>query len=121
MAGIALLHLAEQAFFGGEQGALAVDVDGAAFEDDAGLPCIGANLLAPAASAIRRADFFVVLLVGIFCPGVEAPFDGGAVEANARSLDFARDDERRVGYERAAGVAGPDAICRPAVEAHVVA
>ena len=34
-AGIALLHFAEQAFFGGEDGAASVDVDGAAFEDDA--------------------------------------------------------------------------------------
>ena len=34
-AGIALLRFAEQAFFGGEQGAAAVDVDAAAFEDDA--------------------------------------------------------------------------------------
>ena len=32
---IALLHFAQQAFFGGEDGAGAVDVDGAAFEDDA--------------------------------------------------------------------------------------
>ena len=36
-AGIALLHFAEQALFGGQQDALAVGVDGAAFEDEAAL------------------------------------------------------------------------------------
>ena len=40
-AGVALLHLAEQAFFGGEDGAASVDVDGAAFEHDAGVVTSG--------------------------------------------------------------------------------
>jgi len=33
-AGIALLHLAEQTLFGGEQDALAIHIDRAAFEDE---------------------------------------------------------------------------------------
>ena len=36
-AGVALLHFAEQALFGGQQDALAVGVDGAAFEDEPAL------------------------------------------------------------------------------------
>ena len=43
--------------------------------------CDGQGISAAlAACAMRRADFFVVLVVRIFCPGVEAPFDGGEVE-----------------------------------------
>ncbi len=43
-AGVALLHFAEQALFRGEHGACAVDVDGAAFEDDAMVAVLGLDL-----------------------------------------------------------------------------
>jgi hypothetical protein len=50
-AGIALLDAAEEALLGGEEETLAVDVDGAAFEDDAAAVPEGEFGLEPAARA----------------------------------------------------------------------
>ena len=80
-AGIALLHFAQQAFFGGEQGALAVDVDGAAFEDDAALLAgdVDGRLPLRQAEELSGAggNLVVEMPVGILGPGVEAPVGDG--------------------------------------------
>ena len=73
---IAFLHLAEQAFFCGENRAGAVDIDGAAFEHDAFFGRERTDFLECAAFDIKDADFFVVTPVGIFRPGVEAELRG---------------------------------------------
>ena len=96
--GIALLRLAEQAFFGGEQGAVSVDIDGAAFEDDAGFAVDAANFRDAGCFGHAAADFFIVLIVRIFCPGVEAPFDGGELRGQHKvpSTPLAPSDRQAV-------------------------
>src|SRR5208337_2796353 len=71
-AGIALLHFAEQAFFGGEERAAAVDVDRAAFEHHASVAVKWTDFLDCGSVRHEAADFFVVPPVGIFRPGVKA-------------------------------------------------
>src|SRR6266852_7038887 len=72
---IALLTFAEQAFFGREQRSSAVYVDRATFEHDALLAEEGTDFTGVGGVRHVAADFFVALEVGIFGPGVEAPFD----------------------------------------------
>ncbi len=81
-AGVALLDFGEEALFGGEEGAGAVGVDGAAFEDEAvggavgegdggvegGHGVVGGDL---------AGDAVVVEVVGVLGPGVEAPVGEG--------------------------------------------
>ena len=81
-AGVALLDLAEQAFFGGEQDPCAVDVDGAAFEHEAALLAVrhrlvGCHSRQTAAARRRGRDLVVEVPVGILGPGVEAPVGDG--------------------------------------------
>src|SRR5258708_3029519 len=71
-----MLSLAQQALLGGEQCAATVDVDGASFENHAGVAVQRADLLSVGRVCHPAADFFVVAPVGIFGPGVEAELDG---------------------------------------------
>ena len=73
-AGVALLHFAEETFFGGEDGAASVDVDGSAFEDDASVVRDGADFFNAGDVRHQAADFVVVTPVEVFRPGVEAEF-----------------------------------------------
>ncbi len=94
---ITLLALAEQAFFGGEQGAAAVDVDAAAFEHDAAAVVNGLPDEAPeffVDVGYRERIFFVVAVLG---PAVELPVGEG---------DFAG----IIFHADGAGVAHPAAI-----------
>ena len=133
---IALLHLAEQAFFGGEDGARAVDVDRSAFEDDAVSSesgRISRRMRGPFSRVLgarvgfwrfrhQAADFLVVPPVGIFCPGVEAKLEG---ERSRALLGLSGSETRThmvllaTRQEDAAGVAQPDAVGGPAMEADV--
>src|SRR6266404_611581 len=84
---IALLALAEQAFFGGEQGAAAVDVDAAAFEHDAaalvdGLPGEALELFIYVGDG--EGVFFVVLVLS---PPVEEPVRVGDFAGTASHAD----------------------------------
>ena len=54
-AGVALLDFGEEALFGGEEDAGAVDVDGAAFEDEADAGAVGEEGFGACARACRRA------------------------------------------------------------------
>src|ERR1039458_4640374 len=79
---IALLDFAEQAFFGGEERAVAVDVDGSAFEDDAGVAVLWADFTSAGGVGHLGADLFVVAVVGVFGPGVEAEFESLHIEGS---------------------------------------
>src|SRR5208283_484588 len=72
---VALLHLAKQAFFGGEQSAASIHVNRAAFEDDAAPAMQRPDLLRPNRASHKAANFFVMPPVGIFSPSIEAEFD----------------------------------------------
>lgn len=107
-AGVALLDLGEEALFGGEEEAFAVDVDGAAFEDEAaglavGAGDLGAELFHTVEAGDVVGDLVVAVPVGIFGPGVELPVGDGEVAF-------------RVFDEDRAGVAEPDAVGEPLVE-----
>ncbi len=93
------------------------DVDGAPFENDRLAAVMGREFGCPGGLRHERADFFVVAVVRIFCPGVEAPFDG--IESSRASLGTTGGDARRSNDESAAAVASPDPVGRPAVEADV--
>ena len=71
-----MLDLAEQAFFGGEDGAFSVDVDGAAFKDDARVVVHGTDFFYVGDGGHEGADFLVVGDIGIFGPGGEAEVEG---------------------------------------------
>ena len=116
-AGIALLHFAEQTLFGGEERALSVDVDRAAFEDDTVFFMERADLASVGDVRHKAADFFVVTPVGIFCPGIEAELCGE--QAGVVPLAFAGEGARATRAENASGVAQPDAVGRPAMEADI--
>ena len=73
---IALLLFAQQAFFRREDGAGAVDVDRAAFENDASADRFRANLGGVGSLGHQAADFFVVAPVGVLGPRVEAELQG---------------------------------------------
>ena len=104
-AGIALLDIGEQTFFGGEQNAGAVDVDGAAFENEALAVNSGLEGFHLEKLGDVRGNFVVVMPVRIFSPGVEAPVSEG-------NIVFC------ILYENRAGVTQPDAVSAPAMEAH---
>jgi hypothetical protein len=117
--GIARLDRAEEALFGGEQGAAAIHVNAAAFEDYA----LGRCLRMPPRFSFGRGARFphrfwlpegqfqavvgvgdeggVFLIIVILGPGIEFPVGDG---------DFAGG----IFYEDGAGIAGPSAICRDA-------
>src|SRR3981081_2527919 len=71
-----MLSLAQQALLGCEQCAATVDLDGASFENHAGVVAQGADLLRVGEACHQAAAFFVVPPVGIFGPSVEAALDG---------------------------------------------
>ena len=73
---VTMLSPAQQALLGGEQCAATVDLDGAPFENHAGVVAHRADLLSVGDLCHPAADFFVVAPVGIFGPGVEAELDG---------------------------------------------
>ena len=102
-AGVALLDLGEEAFFGGEQNACSVGVDGAAFEDDAVVSGFGLELGQVVELRYAVRDLVVVVVVWILGPGVELPVGDGSVAC-------------RVFEEDGAGVAEPDAVGGPAME-----
>src|SRR5579872_6014713 len=68
---VALLHFTEKAFFGSEQSPLAVDLNRAAFEDDALAIEKWTEFLAFGLLRHQAANFVVMLEVGIFRPSVE--------------------------------------------------
>ena len=77
-AGIALLHLAQQALLGGEQNTFAIGIDGAALENQAVLRAIRErDRWLPLGQAEKfgdaARDLVVAMPVGILGPGVEAP------------------------------------------------
>lgn len=102
-AGIALLDFREEAFFGGEQDACAVHVDGAAFEDEAMVADCGLEF--GQAVELRHVvrNLVVSVVVRVLGPGVELPVGDG-------------DLARGVFDEDGAGVAEPDAVGGPMVE-----
>ena len=81
----------EQALLGGEQRALAIDVDRAAFEHDGAMPspsrARGRNSRSPSQPATRRPARVVLEMVRIASPAVEAKLDGR--DSLARDLPFA--------------------------------
>ena len=111
-AGIALLHFAEQAFFGRQQDALAVGIDGAAFEDEPALLTGKCRWLAAigAVRAIPRRD------PGIWSSRCQS---GYLAQALKRQLVMAT-WPCAIADEDRAGIAGPDAVGGPLVEADVV-
>src|SRR5215831_8720325 len=70
-AGVPLLNFAQQAFLGGEQSAAAVDINTAAFEDDAPRFVLRLPELAPQLLIDFRNDGCVFLMIGILGPAVE--------------------------------------------------
>ena len=107
-AGVAGLDRGEETFFGGEEGAFAVGVDGAAFEDEAVRGAVGeGDGWLDAGHGVVGGDMLgnpvVVNVVGVLGPAVEAPVGEG--------------DLARGGFdEDGAGVAEPDAVGTPGVE-----
>jgi len=108
-AGIALLRLGEQTFFGGEESATAVDVDGAALEDDAMVVmewqeeavlefCTGISF---------GDDGGVLFVIGIFGPAVENEMIVGDFACGIFDAD-------------GAGVAHPAAIGGDAEEIYII-
>src|ERR1700723_87204 len=105
-AGVALLRFAQQAFFGCQQGAPAVDVDAAAFKHHATafmrwFPCVMFERLVDE----RRGDR-VAFVIAVFRPSVESP-----VRVGERAT--------RIFYRDWAGVAHPAAVSRHAEEIYV--
>jgi hypothetical protein len=78
------------------------------------------------------ADFFVVLVVRVLGPGIEAPFDGSEISlmrsasgligtAEVSFPILAGGGARATQDKGAARVSGPDSVSGPAVEADVIA
>lgn len=76
---IALLNFAKQAFFGREQGAASIDVDGTALEHDAGAAVQGTDCLRMRGARHPLADLVIVPPIRVLRPGVEAKVDGDEV------------------------------------------
>ena len=126
-AGITRLHRAKQALFCGEHGAVAVDVYTAAFEDNAvllalnhgnGLP--GGKLQQPGNVGGKAC---VLLPVGILGPRIEVPVgEGQRTRKVAEFGAFRWPSQALAGRvviapdENRSGVAGPHAVCAPAVK-----
>ena len=107
-AGVALLDLAEQTLFGGEEEAGAVGVNAAAFEDEAvGLAGwefdLGFELGDVVVPGDVLGDLIVAAVVVVLGPGVELPVGDGEVACGIFDED-------------GAGVAEPDAVGLPLVE-----
>ena len=129
-AGIARLLATQQALLGGEHGSVAVHVNAAAFEHDAVLLVLHDHGRLPGGKLEQRGDVGgkegVLLPVGVLGPGVELPVSdgqragevaelgalGGASEAAGVGVALAADEYRT-------GVAGPDAVGRPAVKRYL--
>ena len=116
-AGVALLDLGEEALLGGEEDAGAVDVDGAAFEDDAAGPgfgvsgrSFGLNLGDVVELGDAVGELVVAAEVGVLGPGVELPVGDGEAGGEIFGGAF------RYFYEDGAGIAQPDAVGGPVVE-----
>ena len=107
-AGVALLDVGEEALFGGDESAGAVDVDAAAFEDEAVRFAISVDGLGFALGHVVMpcdvlGDLVVAAVVVVLGPGVELPVGDGVFACGV--LD-----------EDGAGVAEPDAVGGPVVE-----
>ncbi len=111
--GIALLHLAQQALFGRDQRAAAIDVDAAALEHDAVQLAVDAQLGLPERHAQALGNLGaggrVELPVVVLGPGVEAPARRGDGRQSRLLRRIAADEDRTV-------VARPDAVGRDAEE-----
>ncbi len=107
-AGVALLGFGEEALFGGDEGACAVDVDRAAFEDQAMGGAVGEEDFGAALGQVVEAgdvlgDLIIAMPVAVLGPAVEAPVGKGKVALRAQGED-------------GAGVAEPDAVGGPLME-----
>ena len=71
------MHPAEQALLSRYKRALAVDVDGAAFQHYSFLSEHGLNFACTRGFCHQASNFVVALPVGIFGPGIELPFHAG--------------------------------------------
>src|SRR5207253_8094020 len=105
--GVPRLLAREQALLGGEEGAAAVDVDGAALEDDVARAAAKRRLPPGAAERAgeRIARGGVPPVIAVLRPAVEAPVDEGDVAVVAS-------------HEERAGIARPGAVGRDANEVH---
>src|SRR6185437_8710874 len=79
---VARLAAVQQTLFGGQERAFAVDVDGAAFEHDAGAP-------APELQRDGEPGLLVALVIFIARPAVELPFHERGLALFAATLDQA--------------------------------
>src|SRR5439155_14083637 len=106
-AGVPCLRAREQALLGGEEGAAAVGVDGAALEDDVARVAAERGLPPAAAEGAgeRVAGGRVPPVIAVLRPAVEAPVDEGDVAVVAS-------------HEERAGIAHPGAVGRDAKEVH---
>ncbi len=115
--GVTLLDFGEEAFFGGEDAAVAVDVDGAAFEDEA---LEFADVIFAVGGEAGEFEIFgdgggegvVEGVVVVFGPGVEFEIDQGSFGFRVSSFEFSLEED-------GAGVAGPDAVGGLGVEGDV--
>ena len=124
-AGIALLHLAEQALFCRQQQPCAVSVNGAAFEHKAVFCAIGERR--PGLDCGHRVEFgnvlwnqVVVAPVAVLGPAVEAPVGDGQVVAAVSFVVVPPEGDLLFGghalHEDRPGIPQPDAICTPVVK-----
>src|SRR5437899_11932057 len=72
---IALLNLTEQAFFGCQQCAFTIRIDRTAFEHDSEFAEHGAKFLRSGCFRHEAANLFIIFIIGILRPSVEAPRD----------------------------------------------
>jgi len=117
---VALLGMTKQALFRGEKSSLPIDFNGTAFEHD---PCFAvsrADFTGMGSFGHTAANFFVILEIGIFGPGIETPSDGGEFRPFFKPRGRVARGHTSRGDEGAAGVASPHPVGRPAVEAQVV-
>jgi hypothetical protein len=113
-AGVALLDVAEEALFGGEQEAGSVGVDAAAFEDEAvgaafGEEDLGFDLGDVVVLGDVVGDLVVAAVVVVLGPGVELPVSGGEEAGDGGVEGLGLDED-------GAGVAEPDPVGGPGVE-----
>src|SRR5437899_10792791 len=127
---IALLNLTEQAFFGCQQCAFTIRIDRAAFEHDSEFAEHGAKFLRSGCFRHEAANLFIIFIIGILRPSVEAPRDrcesfdvGAGVTARATSSSWAGGGTRpyvvNADYKHASRIARPNTICPPAMDSNV--
>jgi len=95
----------EQAFLRGEQSAAAVDVNAAAFENEAATGDFSGEEREAKGASGMAGDLRVATPIGVFGPGIEAESDDGERSVCARGARIAPDED-------GAGIAGPAAVGR---------